>query len=195
MHKRILASNVFKSKPYHLPLIITIVAAFGVAVSPFIVDYATLPKGYELPKVFFYQIICSIIILLGTVLLLLNAYKEQRIHLAKSFYVVLVLSVLLSLSALLSPYQEIAIWGNTFRYQGLLTYLLMIWASYVVFKVLNKNLWHLISVAIILSSILQCVAAINQFNNLMKIDPELIFEGLWINGTFGQANWFAGRIL
>ncbi len=158
-------------------------------------DYTTLPKGYELPKVFFYQIICSIIILLGTVLFLINTYKEQRISLAKSFYVVSAVSILLSLSALLSPYQEIAIWGNTFRYQGLLTYLLMIWASYVVFKVLNKNLWHLITGAIILSSILQCVAAINQFNNLMKINPELISEGLWINGTFGQANWFAGRIL
>lgn len=174
---------------------VIIFAAFGIAVSPFIVDYNTLPKGYELPKVVFYQIVCSIIILLTFILGIVRSKQSESFKLPKSFYLVGIITFLFILSALLSPYREIAIWGNSFRFQGLITYLLMLWAAYGVYININKSSWHVISLSFIFSTLVQCGLAFSQFTQLVKINPDSLLEGIWINGSFGQSNWFAGRLL
>lgn len=174
---------------------VIILAAVGIAVSPFIVDYTTLPRGYELPKVIFYQIICSIIIVLSFIVGVFRSRKQDKFILPKSIYLVGVITILFILSALLSPHKEIAIWGNSFRFQGLITYLLMLWAAYGVFINITKSNWHLISLSFIFSTLIQCGIAFSQFTNLIKINPDSLLEGIWINGSFGQSNWFAGRLL
>jgi len=171
------------------------IATFGIAVSPFIVDYETLPKGYELPKVIFFQIICSIIIVISFAITIIKAEKQKEFKISKSFKLVAVISALFLISTFLSTHVNIAIWGNSFRFQGVITYLLMLWASYAVYININKLNWHLLSLGFIFSTIIQCGVAYNQFNELIRINPNSILEGIWINGTFGQANWFAGRIL
>lgn len=174
---------------------VIVLAAFGIAISPFIVDYNTLPKGYELPKVIFYQIICSIIIVLSFIVGIAHSKQSESFKLPKSFYLVGIITALFIFSAVLSPHQEIAIWGNSFRFQGLITYLLMLWATYGVFINITKRSWHIISFSFIFSTLVQCGIAFSQFTQLIKINPDSLLEGIWINGSFGQSNWFAGRLL
>lgn len=178
-----------------LKLLIILTASVGIAVSPFVVDYNTLPRGYELPKVLFFQIICSIIILLSTIAFCTKSFKEKSIKISRSFWIISLISVLFIVSTLLSPHLEIAIWGNYFRLQGAITYLLLLWGAYGVYKSININTWHIISLSFIFSTIIQCGVALNQFNELSTVNPDAILQGIWVNGTFGQANWFAGRLL
>jgi O-antigen ligase len=185
-------------KNNYLDLISTLVvitAAVGIFASPFIVDYQTLPKGFELPKVIFIQIVCVIAILLSFLGYILSSAKQPKLKPSKSFYLMIVVSILFIVSALISPYLEIAIWGNSFRLQGVITYLLLIWAAYGVYLNINRDSWHFLSLAFIFSTLIQCALAFNQFSDLAKTNPDAILEGYWVNGTFGQANWFAGRIL
>ncbi len=174
---------------------VILVAAFGIAVSPFVVDYNTLPKGYELPKVFFYQAVCIIILVLAFIAAALKQKNKTKFKVPKSLYVVLITTVLFILSALLSKHIEVAIWGNSFRFQGLITYLLLLWATYGVYCNISYANWHLLSLGLIFSTVIQSASAYNQFTELARINPDSILDGVWVNGTFGQANWFAGRLL
>lgn len=174
---------------------VIVIAAFGIAVSPFVVDYNTLPKGYELPKVVFYQIVCSLIIVVSFVVGISRLKQKPNLKLPKSLYFLGIISILFLISTILSTHIDIATWGNSFRFQGVITYLLMIWAAYGVFCNITKSNWHILSLALIFSTIVQCGVALNQFNDLVQINPQSILEGIWVNGTFGQANWFAGRLL
>lgn len=178
-----------------LQQIIIFIAAVGISVSPFIVDYNTLPKGYELPKVFFYQIICAVILILSFITGVLKQRNLNKFRLPKSLYAVLIITLLFIISTLLSTHPEIAIWGNSFRLQGVITYLLMIWAVYGVYSNISVTNWHLLSLSLIFSTVIQSATAYNQFTELVRINPNSILEGIWVNGTFGQANWFAGRLL
>lgn len=188
-------NNIQNSVKNTIKNLVVIVAATGIGISPFIVDYSTLPKGYELPKVLFIQIISSLIIFLILNGFLYKTIKNKKVNLPSSILIPIIISVLLILGTVGSPFPEIALWGNPFRLQGLITYLLIIWAAYGVFLSINRDSWHIISSSIILSTIVQCAIAITHFMELTEINPNLILEGIWVNGTFGQANWFAGRIL
>ena len=80
--------------------VVIAVAAFGIAVSPFVVDYNTLPKGFELPKVMFYQIICSILIVLSLFIYLSKSGSQSKFKTYKSFYLVVIISILFIISTI-----------------------------------------------------------------------------------------------
>ena len=178
-----------------IPNLIIFLTALALFVSPFVVDYNTLPKGFELPKVIFWQMSALVIILIATLYYFYKSFAEKSFNIPKSFIVCLALIIILIISSLISPYQEIAIYGNDFRLQGVLTYILIILLSFIVYKNINKSNWHFIAFAFVASGVVQGLMGLSQFVELSKTNPEQILDGIWVNGTFGQANWFAGRLL
>jgi O-antigen ligase len=185
-----------KSKPiFSFSNIFILFIAFAVFYSPFVVDYATLPKGFELPKVSFWQIISIISIVLSMSYALYTIFKEEKLRIPKDFYFLIITIFLFFISTSLSPYPQMSLFGNEFRHQGFITHVLIITLAYSVYKFINNRNWHFIALAFITSSFIQAIIGFNQFFPLAQRNPNAVLEGLWINGTFGQANWYAGRLL
>ena len=127
-----------KSVKEYVAALFTYLLSIGIFLSPIIVDYKNLPKGYELPKVHFIQILSGILIILGIIyvsIILADSFLKRKIKIKKSFIILTAVTILLLLSALSSSYKDIAIFGNVFREQGVITYLLMIFAAYFTFKI------------------------------------------------------------
>lgn len=174
---------------------IIVITSLALAISPFVVDYSNLPSGFELPKVMFFQAICVVIVILSILNFGIDIINNRDFAFKKGFLLTVILSLIFLLSSLLSDFKEVSLWGNSFRFQGFFTYFLIIWAIFAVYKSISKKNWHILSLSVIASTIVQSFVALNQFKEYVAIDPNIIKEGVWINGTFGQANWFAGRIL
>ena len=71
----------------------------------------------------------------------------------------------------------------------------MLLACYILYKCINRKTYHIIASAIILSGIFQAFMAFSQIFTLSKTDPSKLTEGIWINGYYGQANFFSGHLM
>ncbi len=169
--------------------------SLGLAVSSFMVDYATLPKGYELPKVYFWQLLSFVIIVMTTTNYFLDSLRNNKLKISKDFILLLIIIALFITSTIFSFEPQISLFGNQFREQGLITYILIIGLSYITFKKTKPEGWHMIALAIIISAVVQAILGIQQFRSLAAINPDSILEGIWVNGTFGQANFYSGYLL
>jgi len=195
LNLRAMKEKLLKIYNYLEENIVVIVVSLGIFISPFIVDYATLPKGYELPKVHFLVAISAVVIFLGVIKYFENIYKKKKFIFGKDSAVFLVLVILFIISSLVSPHYTTSIFGNSFREQGLITHLLIVGMAYVLYKSVNKKNFHLLALSFIGSSVIQAGIGYTQVINLAQSDPKSLLDGLWINGTFGQANFFSGRLL
>lgn len=175
--------------------IIIFLAGLILAIAPFVVDYTTLPKGFELPKVLFLQIGGLLLIALGFTKFAYKLAYRKAGKFKFSWWILALVVGFLVLSTLLSPFPEIALWGNSFRLQGVITHLILILAAFSVYNAISFTNWHVLAILFISSTIVQSLIAVTQFMELVRINPDMVLEGLWVNGTFGQANWFAGRLL
>lgn len=175
--------------------LIVIVASLAILISPFVVDYSNLPKGYELPKVSFLNAMSVVIILLGAIKYIEVLYRTKKFRVPKDFIIFAILMIIFIFSTLVSPHFNLAVYGNSFRDQGLITHALIVASAYVVYKSISRRNFVLLAVAFVLSSILQSGAAYVQVVKLIQTDPQSILDGYWVNGTFGQANFFSGRLL
>ncbi len=193
--KNLLTNSSNYAKTFYFPHLIIFLVGFALFISPFVVDYNTLPKGFELPKVAFWQAFSIAIILLSLLYSLFNILKTRKVIIPKSLYFITGLVILLYITTSLSPYPKMSMFGNEFRDQGFLTHTLVVLLAYVVYKFTDKKNWHFLALAFILSSVVQAIVGLTQFIPLVQTNPSAILEGLWINGTFGQANWFAGRLM
>lgn len=175
--------------------LIVIVASLAILISPFVVDYSNLPKGYELPKVSFINAISALIIILGVIKYLGNLYRTRLFKIPKDFLILGVVIIIFLFTTLVSPHFNIAVYGNSFRDQGLITHLLIVIMAYILYKSITRRNFYLIAVSFVLSAFLQSGAAYLQAIKLAQTDPKALLEGYWVNGTFGQANFFSGRLL
>lgn len=168
-----------------------------IIIAPLIVDYSNLPKGYEVNKVFFINAISGLILAIFSVSGVYKLVRRKKLPEIGSNDVIVFFLLVLSmcLSSVLSAHPEIAYFGNSFRFQGFYTHLLLVTTGFVVYKTLSKSHLKYILLSFIVSGFVQAIIGINQFAQIFQTDPERLQEGLWINGTFGQANWFAGRLL
>jgi O-antigen ligase len=174
--------------------LINFLIALAILFSPLIVNYADLPKGYEIPKVVFWQYFPLGLLTIATIFYLINSIRAKKPQYSKDILVVIFLAGLFLLITQSSPYKDIALYGNSFRFQGLITHLIFLILGYLIYKFANRKGFHLFAIAFISSGILQSYLAFDQFFNLVQTDPQAILTGYYINGSFGQSNFFAGRI-
>ncbi len=168
----------------------------------------TVPgRGFESAKVNVIQVSSTIVIFTTFVFLafalfnysnnsqdLLTGFKKL-LKSWKSLLFMGLLSLSLIISTQISQFKQIATQGNIFRFQGLSTYLPMLLACYILYKCINRKTFHIIATAIILSGIFQAFMAFTQIFTLSKTDPSKLTEGIWINGYYGQANFFSGHLM
>lgn len=182
-----------------------ILASLIIFVAPLVVNYNDLPKGYEIPKVVFFQISTLILFAIFLARTVFSFTNSKPIRLEKSLVVLIITIVLIIISSLVSPFSNgfdieslksnISLVGNSFRLQGAYTHVLMAIFAYIIYKRANRKNVVLIFVALFLSSLIQAGVSFGQLSYFIKVDPKVIFEGYYINGTFGQANFYSGRIM
>lgn len=169
--------------------------AIIVFLSPLIVNYTDLPKGYELAKVTFFQICTIILFFVFISKNLFAVFKNSKLTFSKDVFIALFFIILILITTFLSDFQNIAIFGNQFRFQGAITHILMVLFLLVLYKKGNERNMKLIFWAFFISAIIQSFASFGQLRFFIENDPKAIFEGYYINGTFGQANFYSGRIM
>ena len=170
-----------------------------VCILPVVVNYSALPLGYEIPKSIFAQAI----ILLICAMYIAKCLSGSKITIHKSITVTDfghlirpgLLIVPIVLSTLLATDHTIAILGNQYRYQGALFYLCVMALLYILNSIMSKQYSSLLLHALLWIGTSQGFIAIYQYFQLLANNPELIEAGFYINGTFGQANFFAGKML
>lgn len=169
----------------------------AILISPLIVDYSNLPRGFEINKVFFINTISGIILTLYILSKFVQTVRRKQFPTVGKIDVIFFFGLLLSLSlsSLFSPYQETTYFGNSFRFQGFYTHLFLLTTAYIVYKVLREKHLKIILLVFTISGLIQALIGLNQFFYLGQNDPAALQDGFWVNGTFGQTNWFAGRLL
>ncbi len=91
--------------------------------------------------------------------------------------------------------QQIAMVGNQFRDQGIITFALLTLLAYIIYKCINKRNILIAFNALILSSLIQACIGSYQFLSLFKADEELLQSGTRVFGSFGQTNFYSGFLL
>lgn len=184
--------------------LIIIISSY-IFLSSIAIDYSNLPKGFELPKADFLSkgglVIFSVFIIFKFINIGLLVYRNKNFDFIKQtkpwveFIILGLCSFILLFSAVVSPYSDMAIYGNEWRTQGVLTYLPIFLVGYVIYKTVSKNSSILIALAIVISGLMQSVKAFEQFKSYYVSDIDKISEGIWVNGYYGQSNFFSTHLV
>lgn len=207
--------------------LIVLLFSISLFISSLLVDEATLPKGYVLPKVQFIQITCVLFIVFISLYRITGLIKSGNVGHYYGLIGYLTAIVIISITSFASAYTRyldieigsneiysllfgsfkdlsqggdvvkvrIAIFGNEFREEGLITYFLLITALWEIGKFFNRFNWHFISFTVITTGIIHAYFAIDQFYNLYVNDPDRLLEGNWVFGKYGQVNFFSGHMI
>lgn len=176
--------------------IFIILISLIIFLSPLSVNYSDLPKGFELAKVNFLNLTTLLLFSLFLFQIIrrgLNLEQLRKNKLVISFIFLVFLSFFLS--TILTSYPDIALFGNSFRQQGFFFHFLLIIIAVLSYLNINRKNYIFILLSIFFSAIIQSFVAIGQFIDFLNRRPELIDDGLYINGTFGQANFFSTLIV
>lgn len=171
--------------------IIILLIAVVIFLSPFVVNYSSLPKGYELAKVHFINLSSALISAIFLNGILTNKLTFSTRRLRNVGIVVGGLILLYIATTLFSDYKEVSITGNYFREQGLLFYSLITLVGAITYLCITRFNQIFIIWALFLSATIQAVVGITQYFKLLQTRPDLIDDGYWINGNFGQANFYS----
>lgn len=158
-----------------------------IVVSPFLVNYADMPWGFERPKAMFSLFL--MIVTIGVVAAI--AFKLPKVW---PWRLALLIGWLLVTTFFASDIQ-IAVWGNPYRFQGLIFYLSLLLFFLSIPKVLSPKVFWLLIFAYLAVGLAQSVIGISQGVKLLMSSLEQLQKGLYVNGTFGQSEFFAGRLL
>ncbi len=177
-----------------------IILSISLILSPLILDTLTLPKGYELPKVLFLQITSVVLFLIVIIKFLIRTLNTKNlslktIRISKPFVISLILILLILISSLTSDYSHTALYGNSFRLQGGITHILMIIYGLSIVTFIKEKHIKYVLISLLISSVIQSILGFEQFFKLLVSDPRSILDGYWVNGSFGQANFFSGRLI
>lgn len=155
--------------------------------------------GYELPKVSFIlwgAILISIAYIVPAILHNLKKIYSLTLNRSTIITGLVMVSLLATIVFLPELYQQTAISGNSFREQGILFYFSLIILGYLIFSLVTKQSAKLIAKSFILGGVIQAVLALNQvYYFFQNNQSELLGKGLYINGSFGQSNFFSGYII
>jgi hypothetical protein len=171
-------------------LIILLIATV-VFLSPFVVNYSNLPKGYELAKVHFINFSSALITIVFLIGLLTHKLKFSLKRLKNVVIILVGLLILYLIATIFSDYKDISLIGNYFREQGLIFYSLITIVAAIAYLCINKSNQIFVTWALFLSAVIQSLVGISQYSKLLQTRPELIDDGYWINGNFGQANFYS----
>lgn len=168
-----------------------------IIVAPLVLNPAKLPAGYEIPKSLFVQVLLATIITLEMVRRFRIRWPSRlSIQMTiTAHWKALLLVAILILTTMTSIAPETALWGNEFRYQGLVFHLLLVALWLTLPTLLTPKVINAALLGLVAGSIFQAVYAIYQFIDLSSYNREAAFAGLYVNGTFGQANFFGGYML
>lgn len=175
-------------EPTNIIILLTSIVVF---LSPFVVNYTILPKGFELAKVHFLNISTAVILLVFLFLLFSKKIKLEKDKLRKALLVCLIIIVSFVITTILSSHSNISLYGNSFRDQGLIFYTLITLAAAVCYLTVNKFNQQFIIFALFFSAFIQALIGISQYISLLQSHPDLADDGYWVNGTFGQANFYS----
>jgi O-antigen ligase len=198
--------------------IYVLIFVIGIMLAPLQVNSDQLPRGWELEKVFFLQFLALLLLCLSGVRLLYLLIKRKLPRPEINYWLLvfiltLVISTLLSLeyravadndySSIINKvlamggglFDKTAIYGSATREAGLVTYVLLGSMLVGLYQNLNQRRIKLLQISFILSSLHQVFMAFSQFNDLFPESAQMITEGRWVFGTFGQANFYVGYVL
>ncbi len=178
-------------KKHTLEDFISLATIFAVVISSLIVDPANLfnGTGFEFPKVEVIRLASIGIIFLGLIL----EYRNQILG-KWGRIIASVLGVGMILSLLVSIDPRITLFGNFFRHQGLLLYLPIAISLVFVFKTFQNKYFNWLLFGILFAAVMNAFRGLLQFRELIS-DPEKFSLGLYVNGFFGQTNFFSTLLL
>jgi O-antigen ligase len=145
--------------------------------------------GYEFPKVEIIRVMSIFIILCG---IYLEFQKTFFTRLDKIIITVSIISIIASV--LVSINQQVAVFGNVFRNQGALLYLPILISMVVIYRVFEARHVKYLFITILAASLINAARALLQFRDLLS-DPEKFSKGIYVNGFFGQSNFFSALMI
>lgn len=169
-----------------------------VAASQLLVYSDNLPRGFELAKVHGIQFIGALSLMILPWILFINAYYQGvvfRKQILQRFPVLIILALLfivLVLGAVFSPYSNTAFEGSYWRGMGVVTIgaIMIIDGNFLLF--VQKE--HLKTLAIIFLLIGMVHLGFG-VADIWKFREQITSSGDYINGRFGQANFYAASVL
>lgn len=201
--------------------VVTSLISLLIIALPLVVNHSTLPMGWELPKVYAFQIFMIFLIIAVAGYLIVSFIKKPRLPKINIFLVVMLIlmaAVLIATtlqSSFTRPFfeyfienplyrvilpnadttQKIALFGNQFRDFGLISVALVIALILISKRFITPQNYKLIILAFVISAAIQAVLGIWQFIELIRVDVLSPYSGEWVFGTFGQGNFYAGHLL
>ncbi len=175
----------------NLKRFITIIIFSALIGIQLLIDKSNVPIGYESAKATGIQIISAIC---GTLLLIDLTYslfsdklKVNKEKILVSFSIITIL-LLATVSTFNSSYQQVAIYGNKFRFFGLFMLASLMLIVFFFWRFTEKKDIDLyVNIFLIIVSINSIIA----FTQFLSLDSDTIQLGKYVNGNFGQANFFA----
>lgn len=167
--------------------VIILIALLALLISSGIIDPSKLYNGtgYEFPKVETIRIASIFIILCGSYL---EFQKHFLTRLDKIFIVVSIFTAIFNLVFAIN--QNVSLFGNVFRNQGILLYLPVFLSLIVIYRIFESRHIKYLFLTILVASFMNAIRALLQFKDLMS-DPEKFAKGFYVNGFFGQTNFFS----
>jgi O-antigen ligase len=149
-----------------------------------------LPDSFELPKIILF--ISTIYIYISFYILGIITKEIEFVKLSKAFYLFILFAFILTIGSFINGLPVQSLWGQYFRYQGLLTFycygLFLILFGYILH---SENRIKQIQKIISLSSIGVCVLIIFQFILYYLLNfPIYTYNGR-LTGFFGNPNFAA----
>src|SRR5690606_13009655 len=137
--------------------------ALIVLISSFVVNYADLPKGFELAKVTFLNIAAIVLIGISLIHWIYITLEKEKLQFDKNFLVLILILFIYCMSSVFSDYQDISVYGNVFRNQGHIFYSLITVLAYIAYKNVERKNHILIPAAFFISGVIQAVVGLAQY--------------------------------
>ncbi len=185
---------------------------------PLIYNQSLGAKGWELPKVEAIQLFSIISIILAMIYLLntknLRVLQDKKLAAYLMFFIFTgivflqseftysvnnntiknfiykVIIDFLNLETLSMP-----LWGNEYRYLGVITIALIFVATYLLIKITKQNFLNYLLWSFIISSLVQSLIGLYQFVDVYFPLHDLDTVSGRVYGTFGQPNFYADFLL
>ncbi|MCA9383288.1 hypothetical protein KC909_02900 [Candidatus Dojkabacteria bacterium] len=210
-----------KLKKINLDDVIVYIYGIAIVLGSIIYDKTSLPLGWELAKVEFWQLFSLLVIFLWiirtsyqyirnktkpetpskAIVLLFIAFILALIFSDKSYIFIKANETTALYSWIIKLFSKeggidgrVALWGNQFRYFGLITISLILSSALILKSAIKPKNWKSLFYFFLLSSLLQSIWAISQFLSLIG-EKEMLKEGKWIYGGYGQTNFLVGHLL
>lgn len=182
------------------PYILTLIIGFFIVYIPNVRVVEMGSRGFEIPKVWALEqmfIILSFLTILYLVFWVLKDKKLPDFSIVKKhkelfflFALPVLASASLIISAILSPIPETAWSGNYWRQQGASTYLVIFLSTALAALFFKHKHIKILLGAIYISSAIQVIIGFTQILGYLK-NLDRLFGGFFINGGFGQTNFFS----